>query len=106
MRLPQFKRELKSFCRNFFPTLATSKVVLGLSGGPDSAFLLYSLIHFLKMDPELIKAVHIDHNWRPESAHEAQEVQRFAESLGVSCDVVTLKASKKGNLEDWSRNET
>lgn len=44
-------------------------VVVGLSGGPDSVFLLYVLHQMIKEDKCLAIAAHLDHEWR-EKSHE------------------------------------
>ncbi len=47
-------------------------VVVGLSGGPDSVFLVH-VLHVLRESMKLrLLCVHLDHEWRPESEHDAQ----------------------------------
>lgn len=56
-------------------------VVVGLSGGPDSVFLL----HFLATQYPTVRliAAHLDHGWRPESAQDAIFCQTVAERYNV-----------------------
>ncbi len=58
-----------------------SKVLLGLSGGPDSVFLLY----FLKDLQNKIKfdliAAHLDHEWRTNSNKDVELCQELTNKL-------------------------
>lgn len=72
-------------------------IILGLSGGPDSVFLLHILSQLKdagKIDN--IIATHLDHEWRPESAKEAIFCQEIAKKYGVTC--ITKKLSELKNL--------
>jgi tRNA(Ile)-lysidine synthase len=64
---------------------AAPALVLAVSGGPDSLALMWLAARWRKSTgrgPELY-AVTIDHGLRAESAREAREVKRLAESIGV-----------------------
>jgi len=71
-----------------------SKVIVGLSGGPDSVFLLHFLVTFAKQHKITLIAAHLDHEWRPESGQDAKFCQDLAQSLGILC--VTRKISDLG----------
>ncbi|PKN03607.1 tRNA lysidine(34) synthetase TilS [Candidatus Dependentiae bacterium HGW-Dependentiae-1] len=60
-----------------------STVVLGLSGGPDSLFLLHVLHEWHTAGHIKLIAAHLDHAWRPESASEALFCQHAATALGI-----------------------
>lgn len=58
-----------------------TRIVIGLSGGPDSVFLMHALNHLHKK--ELLVAAHLDHQWRAESAQDALVCQQWAMQLGI-----------------------
>lgn len=61
-----------------------STIVVGLSGGPDSVFLLHFLVQ-LRTDYNLtIIAAHLDHEWRNESHKDAQFCATLAKNLDVA----------------------
>jgi tRNA(Ile)-lysidine synthase len=81
-------------------------LLLGLSGGADSICLLHLLLIWKKSHPITLHLVHVDHGWREESAKEALELQRMAESYGLAFHTKRLDPSKyQGNLENESRRE-
>lgn len=67
---------------------AGERIVVAVSGGPDSMALLHVLFLLSgKMPLELI-AAHVNHGFRPEeSAAEAETVAAYAASLGVQCEI-------------------
>lgn len=72
-----------------------SNIILGLSGGPDSVYLL----HFLSKlkDEGLISqliAAHLDHEWRPESDKDAQFCAQIAKKYNIP--LVSRKLSGLG----------
>ena len=71
-----------------------SKVIVGLSGGPDSVFLLHLLAH--KKNHGLVQDVvvaHLDHEWRPNSDEDVQ----FCHELAKKYDI-RLVAAKMSDL--------
>lgn len=52
-------------------------VIVGLSGGPDSVFLLHALIQLAPTLNLKIIAAHLDHAWRPESYKDVQFCQEL-----------------------------
>jgi len=62
----------------------TASVVVGLSGGPDSLFLLHYLAD-LRNQGKLkgLIAAHLDHEWRENSASDVIFCQQACEALGV-----------------------
>lgn len=68
------------------------KIIVGLSGGPDSVFLLHVLKQLeINYKLELI-AAHLDHEWRPESAQDALFCQNRAEQFNIP--IVIARASQ------------
>jgi tRNA(Ile)-lysidine synthase len=69
------------------------------SGGADStAMLVLALAAGCR-----VRAVHIDHGLRPESAAEAAAAGVLADRLGVTCDVVPVAVAPGANLEARAR---
>src|SRR5271156_3631201 len=83
-------------------------LIIGLSGGPDSLFLLHFLASIrMQLNLNLI-AAHLDHGWRAESAKDAQFCQEAAAAIGV--EFITQKISDlgfslkfNGSLEELGR---
>jgi tRNA(Ile)-lysidine synthase len=79
------------------------RVVIGISGGPDSLCLLDTLHH---LGYPLICA-HLDHGLRPESAEEATYVKGIAQSYKLPFEIerqdVALKAGSGVSLEEAAR---
>ena len=79
-------------------------ILVGISGGPDSLFLL-DVLHLLNY--KLVVA-HLDHQLRPESNAEAKNVSQIASSLGLPVvverlDVHTYAARHKLSIEEAAR---
>jgi tRNA(Ile)-lysidine synthase len=61
-------------------------IIVAVSGGPDSMALLHILFLLAKKQRWRMIAAHVNHQFRvTESAREAEEVERFASSLGLPC---------------------
>lgn len=91
---------------NLLPT--GTSVVVGLSGGPDSLFLLHYLSQLHTAGSIKLIAAHLDHAWRPESASEVIFCQQAAESLGIPFVHARLpdlpfSAPWRGSKEDEGR---
>lgn len=100
--------KLESIVKNFLQTncVPTDKILLGLSGGPDSLALLYLLLPFQKKMFAELGVAHVDHRWRPESTQEAQQLADLAKTLGLPFHLKTLDPNQlQGNLEAASREE-
>lgn len=68
-------------------------IIVGLSGGPDSVFLLHYL-HARKQELNLtLIAAHLDHQWRTSSAQDAALCQDLCNKLGI-----TLESKKISDL--------
>lgn len=84
------------------------KIIVGLSGGPDSVFL----VHLLKiMQAEFnitLIAVHLDHEWRAESAQDAEFCKQLAAELNLvfvlgKASEITLTKKYSGSQEELGR---
>jgi tRNA(Ile)-lysidine synthetase-like protein len=82
-------RELRVFARRA-PDLfdASRPLVVGYSGGQDSTALVHALAHW--RPALLVRAVHVDHGLRAESAEIAEQVRTVGEALGVAVEVVRV----------------
>lgn len=58
-------------------------IVVGLSGGPDSVFLLHLLASLQKTYNLSLIAAHLNHEWRVESNQEQQESKNLAYALNI-----------------------
>lgn len=59
------------------------KIIIGLSGGPDSVFLLHVLHQLQDRYNLTLLAAHLDHEWRVESAQDAQFCKNLADKLKI-----------------------
>ena len=60
------------------------RVLLAVSGGPDSMALLHL---FYRWNPERIGVWHLNHGFRKEARQEAEMVRSYCESLGIPVEV-------------------
>lgn len=67
-------------------------IVIGLSGGPDSLFLMHLLKHLQQEFSFILTAAHLDHEWRNDSADDTLFCKQVAEKLQIN--FVTKKASE------------
>lgn len=83
------------------------KVVIGVSGGPDSVALLY-LLNSLKEELKInLHIAHLDHKLRKNSYKDKEFVERSARKLKlpITTAEINVKAlAKKGSLEEIARN--
>ncbi len=77
--------EFKSYCRqqNFFQS--GSKILLGVSGGPDSLAMLDLFCRFRKEEQLELAVFHLDHGIREASRAEADFVRSFCQKRDLSC---------------------
>ena len=64
--------------------------IVGLSGGPDSVFLLYKLIESYPNQTFIV--AHLDHEWRKESNKDTEFCEQLCKKLNV--EFITKKASE------------
>src|SRR5688572_24879022 len=74
-------------------------MVVAVSGGADSLCLLDAVVAVLPNARDRLLVGHVDHQLRPDSASDAEHVQRIAFGLGVSSAVATV------NVPDLARSE-
>jgi tRNA(Ile)-lysidine synthase len=66
------------------------RVLVALSGGPDSTALLASLVELGPRWSLTLSAACVDHGLRPESGAEARLVADRAAALGIACEIVRV----------------
>lgn len=83
--------------RALAPFLAKAEctAVLAVSGGPDSTALMHAALGVA--EPGRVRVATVDHALRPGSAEEAASVRRLAAGLGLSHDVLTWDAPRRGS---------
>lgn len=87
---------------------AGDKILLGVSGGPDSLFML-NILNELKIDLQIeIVVAHVNHMIRKEADEEEQFVKTFCEKIGVDfyskrIEVEQYANNKKIGLEEAGR---
>ncbi len=71
---------------------AHSTIVIGLSGGPDSVYLLHQLIELREEERFTLIAAHLDHEWRNSSIADAVFCKDLCKQLNVT--LVSAQASE------------
>ncbi|GAB2569070.1 tRNA lysidine(34) synthetase TilS [Dyella jejuensis] len=71
---------------------------VGYSGGPDSTALLHALASLPEARARGLRAMHVDHQLHPQSAHWAAHCQAFCAMLELACDVHTANIDRLGGI--------
>ena len=71
MQLSLFNK-IEQFCNRENLISPDQTIIIGLSGGPDSVFLLYFFLNIQKKYNLKLIAAHLDHGWRTESPQDAE----------------------------------
>lgn len=109
-RLTTFESAIDASIRRRGLLDGVSRLVLAVSGGPDSMALFYSIVRILaasESEVELVVA-HLDHGLRAEAADDARHVERAASNAGVEAvleriDLTEMAAQRRENLEAAGR---
>ncbi len=100
---------LKQVYNSFNDLNLKGNLVIGLSGGPDSTFLLYcfKLLNDNDKSNNLnIFPVIVDHKLRKESSLEAKKVKQFASLMGFKAEIVeVVERYSSGNVQNWARTQ-
>ena len=96
--------------RNFSQTLfqlgikETSRIVIGVSGGPDSLALAGLYANWAKDAQSNCRAIIIDHGLRANSAEEAFKAQIELGKLCLDSKIIKIdKTPPRGNVQNWAR---
>ena len=87
-------------------TIINNDLVVGLSGGSDSIFLLFYIKHLKEHFGFLgsVFPIIVDHGLRIESNHEALKTKKIAAKLGFDPKIIKIKDKyTSGNLQNWAR---
>lgn len=91
------------------PWKKSERIVVGVSGGPDSMALLHVLVHGGLHPVNRVVVGHLNHRLRAESGHEADYVAALCRTWGVEChvesaDVLLLAEKEQLSLEEAGRH--
>jgi len=80
-------------------------VILGVSGGPDSVFLLHQCLALAKKHPFRLIVAHLNHNLRgADSNRDEQFVKEFAADHKLIFETKKIGKISSGNIEEEARN--
>ena len=82
------------------------KIVIGVSGGPDSICLLHVLNEIKKQIDFEIYVAHINHMIREEADEETEYVKKFCNQIKVECYVKKIDVQKQAKEEKRGSEET
>ena len=91
---------------NLSSSITNNDLVVGLSGGPDSIFLLFYIKHLKEQFGFLgsVFPIIVDHGLRIESNNEALKTKQIAAKLGFDSKIIKIKDKyTSGNLQNWAR---
>jgi len=83
------------------------KILVGVSGGPDSLALLLNLFSLKSKLGLTLYIAHLDHGLRKDSGSDALFVKHWAKRLGIPCAIKRINPiflKKKGSLEELCRD--
>ncbi len=80
-----------------------SKLLLALSGGPDSLCLFHLLLECQKLMRFELHVAHVDHRWRAESRDEAATLSRVISSHKIPFHLKVLDRIPDSDRENWCR---
>jgi tRNA(Ile)-lysidine synthase len=85
--------------------LPGERVLVSVSGGPDSMCLLHSLVRLRRLFRFRLEVFHFDHAMRRDSAQDAAYVARAATALGVPVHLERAEEPRDAQLspEHWAR---
>jgi len=96
---------------NLEKPLLTGKphLIVGLSGGPDSVFLLYFLKHLMDGKKMTVTAAHLNHGWRESAGNDEQFCRDLCDKLDITLVVshakdLTVTLKENGSQEEMGRN--
>jgi len=81
------------------------KLVVAVSGGPDSLSLLNLLVEEDLHPADRLLVAHLDHSLRPSSADESVFVLEQATALGVACVIEKVNIQEISSTSGWTMEE-
>lgn len=103
-----FIHAIDIFCSQQALIKSKAKIILGLSGGPDSMMLLHYLSEKQKIGDLTLIAAHLDHQWRLNSCEDVEFCRRQTKLIGVrfvsaKISDLSFKPKFNGSKEDLGR---
>lgn len=103
------KEEVLKTIRKYNMIENGDRIVIGVSGGPDSICLLHILSELRKELEIEIFVAHINHMIREVADQETEYVKNFCEKIGVECfvkkeNIIELSKKQKKGTEEVGRN--
>lgn len=101
-------KEIRKFIKKYRLIERGDRILIGVSGGPDSVALLYALNSLRKELNLSLHIGHLDHMLRRNSGSDAVFVKKLADKLNIpfaSKAVDISSKHKKGSLEEFARSE-
>ncbi|GGY64904.1 tRNA lysidine(34) synthetase TilS [Marinobacter zhanjiangensis] len=84
---------------------ASGPVRVALSGGLDSIVLLHLACHVFARRPEILSAIHVNHQLQPDASHFESRCRQICEQLGVPLEVVRVRVDDSpGSIETRARD--
>jgi len=102
------EKRISGFIREYGLISGGEKVVVAVSGGPDSVCMLHALNSLKEIHDIQLHIAHLDHGLRSESGADAEYVANLASSLGIPAtiekrDVAEWRSKRKISLEEAAR---
>lgn len=97
--------QIHSFIKKHHLIPENKTVVMGLSGGPDSVFLLHLLADMHKHHHIKLVAAHLDHQWRKDSDKDVTFCKQITEQLGISFEHATASEFSHAIKHNGSQEE-
>jgi len=99
-----FISKIKNFCLKQKLFKHADRILIGVSGGPDSVALLYILYALRHRFGLQLYIAHLNHGLRREAKDEQSYVKELAQKLGIPLFTKTIKLQRtKGSLEEIAR---
>jgi len=98
-------QKVHAFCDNHGLLPSKSTILIGLSGGPDSVFLITALAELAKEMPLTLAAAHLDHQWRADSYQDVQFCRELCRRLGIPFVSRTIQELGISFKDNGSREE-
>jgi len=91
---------------NTLPDARNCRIIVALSGGMDSVFMLAALGQIKKKYQLDLLPVYIDHKIQKEAQMFGKIAKSAAKKMALECEILTVgERLPKRNLEDWMREE-
>jgi len=98
--------KVKSTIRDHNLISTKDKILIGVSGGPDSVALLH-ILHQIRCELGIkLYVAHINHNLRKGAGADQHFVEKVSQQLNLKCFSVKIpKITKRGSLEELAREK-